>query len=228
MTPGIYCIENTLSGKKYIGQAVDIDKRKAVHFSTLKNGVHYNRHLQNSFNKDGEDAFSFKILAYCETSELTYYEQSFVDLYTPEKLYNICLECVNSSIGIKHSDESKLLMSKNHADYSGENHPNFGKRHSKETIQKMSEAKLGEKHPNFGKHASKETKIKMSEAQKGHTLSEKSRKKISDAHKGLSLSADHANAISKGLMGRTHSEETKMKMSDSKRKWWRAKREGRP
>lgn len=49
----------------------------------------------------------------------------------------------------------------------GENHPNFGKHHSDETIRKISEATKGEKHHNYGKPRSKETIRKMSEAQKG-------------------------------------------------------------
>ena len=43
----------------------------------------------------------------------------------------------------------------------------FGKSHSSETKQKMSEAKKGEKNPLYGKQLSEETKRKMSESHKG-------------------------------------------------------------
>jgi group I intron endonuclease len=50
-----------------------------------------------------------------------------------------------------HSQDSKRKMSKNHADYNGNNNPNWGKHHSGETRKKIS-IKLkglfaGEKHP---------------------------------------------------------------------------------
>ena len=53
----------------------------------------------------------------------------------------------------------------------------FGKKHSEETIKKISEAKSG-------KTLSENTIKKISEAKSGKTLSEETRKKISDAKKG--------------------------------------------
>ena len=49
----------------------------------------------------------------------------------------------------------------------GENHPMYGKHHSAESIQKMSEAQKGKTPWNKGKHCSSEQKIKQSEAIKG-------------------------------------------------------------
>lgn len=45
---GIYCIENLVNNKKYIGQSVDIINRKQNHFSKLKNKHHENQYLQNA------------------------------------------------------------------------------------------------------------------------------------------------------------------------------------
>lgn len=50
-------------------------------------------------------------------------------------------------------------MSENHADVSGEKNLTYGKKHAKETKQRMSEA-------HKGKHHTEETKRKMSETQK--------------------------------------------------------------
>lgn len=47
---GIYCIENTANGKKYIGQASDIEKRWTQHKQKLRNNSHHNPHLQNAWN----------------------------------------------------------------------------------------------------------------------------------------------------------------------------------
>ena len=54
-------------------------------------------------------------------------------------------------------------------------------KHSKESKQKISEAKTGEKHPMFGKHLSEESKKKISEANTGKHHSEEHRKKISQS-----------------------------------------------
>ena len=60
---------------------------------------------------------------------------------------------------------------------------NFGRRHSEETKQKMSEAQKGEKNHGFGKHLSEETKKKISEAHKGKPLSKEHVAKIAEANK---------------------------------------------
>ncbi|MDD5358344.1 MAG: NUMOD3 domain-containing DNA-binding protein [Candidatus Nanoarchaeia archaeon] len=72
---------------------------------------------------------------------------------------------------------------------SGENHPFYGKHHSEETKQKISEKlKLiytdKEKVPMYGKHHSEETKIKLSIASKGRKLSDKTKELIGKASIG--------------------------------------------
>jgi group I intron endonuclease len=97
-----------------------------------------------------------------------------------------------SNKGQKRSEETKKNISKNHADFSGKNHPMFGKHWTEEIKEKMSEAKKGEKHPfygkkrpehsermsgeknpMFGKKHTEETKVKMSEKRKKIFLIEK-------------------------------------------------------
>jgi group I intron endonuclease len=106
---GIYKITNTINGKFYIGQSVRLNGRKYNHFYSLRNGDHHSKHLQNAFNKYGEEVFIFNILLYCEPEELTYYEQKLVDLWNPE--YNARKECVNNSLGCSASEETKIKMS---------------------------------------------------------------------------------------------------------------------
>ena len=62
---------------------------------------------------------------------------------------------------------------------------NKGKKKSKETRRKMSEAKKGKNNPFYGKHHSKETKRKMSKsnAWKGKHLPEETKRKISKVMK---------------------------------------------
>ncbi len=205
---GIYEIVNKKNGKRYIGQAVDFDKRNGEHFRALEGGYHYNQYLQRSYNKYGRDAFDFNVLEYCDKQSLTQREQHFVDIHDPEKLYNVRLECVDSNLGMVHSEKSRKKMSKAHLGKtmseesrkkmsekrSGKNNPNYGKPCSEETRKKISRANSGENNHNWGKTFSKETRKKMSENQVdfsgknnpmyGKFPSEETRKKMSKAQSG--------------------------------------------
>jgi len=102
--------------------------------------------------------------------------------------------------GIPHTEETKQKIHENHPNFSGENHPMFGKHHSEETKQKMSDAKSGENHPMFGKHHSEETKEKISNGNKGKIISDKAKEKMRLAKEGMFLGEDNPN-YGKGLFG---------------------------
>ena len=152
---GIYEIKNLINSKKYIGQSADIVKRERMHFWMLRNGKHKNPHLQNAYNKYGEDNFIFKIIEKCAPKKLTAREQFYVDNENRESLYNIRIKCVDSNLGVKPSAETLKKMSV------------ANKNPSAETRKKMSKANTGKKHPNYGKHTSFETRAKISNANSG-------------------------------------------------------------
>jgi group I intron endonuclease len=185
---GIYKIENLINGDMYIGQSINLIRRKTKHFSELRNKKHRNKHLERAFHKYGEENFEFKILLYCEPEELTYYEQSLVDLWNPE--YNICRECVTNSLGLKHTEEELLKMSIG----------NKGKTVSEESRKKMSEARIGkfcgDKNHRFGIPVSEETKQKISKSLMGMKASEETKAKMSKAH----LSIDNGRRIKKEII----------------------------
>lgn len=56
----IYQIENLITHESYIGQTVDINRRKNTHFNNLRKNKHDNPKLQNSWNKYGEQEFHFR------------------------------------------------------------------------------------------------------------------------------------------------------------------------
>ena len=58
------------NGNFYIGQALDTTKRWKRHLQELKYGYHHNNHLQNIFNKYGENYLEFTILEECDVSDL--------------------------------------------------------------------------------------------------------------------------------------------------------------
>lgn len=141
---GVYCITNSINGKKYIGQSIDIDRRFKQHKYRLEKNKHHNPHLQNAWNKYGEGGFDFNILKCCKSEYLNRFEKMFI------RIYDSFENGYNQTIG----GESLF----------GENNPMYGKSLSEETRRKMSEAKTGEKHFMYGKHHLDKSKIKMSEA----------------------------------------------------------------
>ncbi|HVX57596.1 MAG TPA: GIY-YIG nuclease family protein [Candidatus Saccharimonadales bacterium] len=60
--PGIYLITNTISGKVYVGQAINIRRRWESHRHYLTKGEHRNSYLQRSWTKHGPDKFIFSVL----------------------------------------------------------------------------------------------------------------------------------------------------------------------
>ena len=62
---GIYGIFNIISGKLYVGQAISkkgVCGRLGWHQLNLEYGIGINKHLQNSWNKRGEEAFAYILL----------------------------------------------------------------------------------------------------------------------------------------------------------------------
>lgn len=149
---GIYCIENIINNKKYIGQSVNIEYRLKKHLQKLKNNNHENKHLQNSFNKYGEHSFTSYIVEECLKDELNDKE-----IYWIEKMnsYNDGYNLTKGGGGVRGwiaSDEYRKHMREI---VGGENNPNYGNYWSDKLKQKMSEKRkgknLGSDNPNSKK-----------------------------------------------------------------------------
>lgn len=64
-TSPIYCIYRIVcfvTGKVYVGQTLNHDRRRKTHFRDLKRGLHDNPRLQSAYNKYGIEAFYFEVL----------------------------------------------------------------------------------------------------------------------------------------------------------------------
>lgn len=207
MNTGIYQIINKINGKRYIGSAVNLKKRKNQHFSYLKLNKHSNKYIQNSYNKYEKENLKFEILLYCDKENLIFYEQRAIDVYDFRKeLYNLS-PTAGSQLGFKHSEKSKNSMSKKHK----------GKKLSKETCNKMSKSRLGEKNCNYGKTFNKEHIKKLSIAKKGKKPSDETRKKLSMAKRGKKLSKEHRKNLSLSKKGKVFSGKHKKNISKGKK-----------
>lgn len=129
MISGIYSITNNTNGKVYIGQSEDIEDRLRKHKSALKGNYHVNSHLQSSWNKYGEDSFTFKLVKSCKLRYLDRFEKLIINIYdatNPDNGYNLkgggrsnCKysdasrkKMSDSHKGVKLSEETRLNMSK--------------------------------------------------------------------------------------------------------------------
>lgn len=80
---GIYKIQNIITGDIYIGSSKNVRNRLKEHFNNLKNNKHVNRIIQNSFNKYGENNFSFELICKCDKSLQYILEQMYLDSMQP-------------------------------------------------------------------------------------------------------------------------------------------------
>lgn len=120
---GIYAIQNTITGKYYIGQSVNIASRLYMHINMLRHDEHYNNHLQRAWNKSGETAFSFHVLEMCDESEMDVREIYYISLYNSYKRGYNQTEGGGGMRGYTMSESSREKMKTNHYDCVGANNP---------------------------------------------------------------------------------------------------------
>lgn len=76
---GVYCIENLINHKKYVGKSVNIFKRWQSELEGLRGMYFHNVHLQRAWNKYGENQFKFYILEICQEDVLSTKEQEWIE-----------------------------------------------------------------------------------------------------------------------------------------------------
>jgi len=135
---GVYSIKNSINNKLYIGSTSNFKRRFKEHLKKLEHNKHHNILLQRFVNKYGISTIQFEILSEQIENRLVI-EQRYLD--TCEDLYNLSrlagkvemTEEVKKKIGEKTSKAVRTIEQKKHLSLI-----NLGKKHSKETKEKLS------------------------------------------------------------------------------------------
>ena len=183
-TSGIYTITSHKTSKVYVGSSVRTAHRWRVHQRDLRKGVHTNLHLQRHVDKYGLEDLVFEVVRVepNPTRRLGFEELLIAGLFGPA--------CFNQATSAKA--------------------PMTGRKHTPETLAKMSATAKGRPFPEAA-HA------KAAATNTGRTLTPEHLAKMSAGLKGKGLgrklSPEHAAKARVARIGKTHTPETKAKMS---------------
>lgn len=232
LNTGIYEIVNTINGKRYVGSAVTIRGRFAVHRMMLRRGEHHSPKLQRSWDKHGEVAFAFRKLLVCSRENLLMYEQIAMEALQPE--YNI-LRVAGSALGHKWNEAQREEARVRNT----ERNPFKGRKHSPETLALMAAVKVGKPSPIKGRARSPGAVEKTAAFHRGRRRSDETRAKIAAKARGRKCSAESVEKRASKLrgvrvdpsklahlignkhsVGRRHSEEWKAAVGEKSRAMW--------
>lgn len=109
---GVYLITNLENNKIYVGSTLNSFKERwSTHIQKLRRGQHSNLHLQNAYNKYGENKFKFSILEVLTVEkDILNREQYYINLfksYDREIGYNIEVDVYKREV----SEETKQKIS---------------------------------------------------------------------------------------------------------------------
>jgi group I intron endonuclease len=156
---GVYCLVNKVNGHAYVGSSINLASRMRNYLNKafLKSKQNANIPITKALLKYDYSNFSLLILEYVEQLFLTARETFYIRQFIP--YYNVLKEGY-SSLGYKHTEETKRLLSelaKNRV-------------HSESTKGLIAKALTGENNPFYNKSHSIESKVRMAEAQSAYPV----------------------------------------------------------
>lgn len=226
MIIGIYKIINKENGKYYVGSSQDIEKRFSRHRYELNNNRHHNILLQRAWNKYGENVFEFDIIESFEEiskEDLHKVEETYLVKTNFSASYNINKFASGGDMITNHPEYKKVIANKCKA------MQKYLESLSDEE-RKEKRSKPGAKNPMYGKNHTEESKQKMSENirkfydneynfnyKKGLTHTEFfGEEKAKEISKKMSKAASLKTGEKNSFYGKHHTEEFKRKASESR------------
>lgn len=153
---GVYCLVNKINGHTYIGSSINLASRMKNYLNNtfIKNK---NMPITKALLKYDQSNFSLLILEYVEAELLTIRETFYIVNFVP--YYNV-LKQGYSSLGYKHTEETKKLLSELRSN----------KVHSDKTKALISRILIGENNPFYNKSHSVESKVRIIEANSAYPI----------------------------------------------------------
>lgn len=212
----VYIITNIRNNRVYVGQTIDLKRRKYEHLSQLRKGSHKNTELQNDYNKYGESCFQFSVIISglirpCRLKVETFLINMYGGIESPN-VYNYqdnVTENKEMRYRVSKGQQGKIVnpesvmkmrksltgrhLSETHKEHIRQSAKKFcgdanpAKR--PEVRQKISEKVSGSGNGMYGKHHSEEAKEKI----------RKSRLGKSPANKGKNITEATRQKISEGV-----------------------------
>ena len=192
MQSHIYLVTNIINGKQYVGQS-----------TVNRNKVGHGKAITEAYKKYGKENFIYeKICSEINNrNTLNYIEKFWIKAFNTIAPNGYNIEAGGSDKGIVAESTKQKLRELN-----------VGKVISKEIRDKISNSLKGKNNPFYGKKHSKETLLKISlssSSRKGkYKTSNKTKQILSELHSG------NKNPF----FGKKHSEETKFKMKQARLK----------
>lgn len=205
------------NNKVYIGQTINKQRRFYEHKSSLRHNKHHNEYLQRAFNKYGEENFVFEFIEECNSKNVDDRERYWIKFYkSNNKKYGF-----NSDSGGHNnktlSKEHRMKISiktkgENNPMYGvyryGKDNPFYGKKLSEDAKKVISE-KAKKRYPKIKDILNSEQAIvKRAQSNTGKKRSDEFRKRMSEI-------ASQRTGEKNSFYGKTHSEETRRKISEA-------------
>ncbi len=175
----IYILKNRNNKKLYIGQTIQKIERRLR--SYVKGYAHY--YINNAIQKYGWDNFE-KFVYEVPEDFLDYFEVELIknlNTLSPNG-YNLTTGG-NKNKHFSNDLRQKLSLSQKGL-HNGSKNNFYGKKHSDEFKNRLSNERIGKNNPFYGMHHSEDFKQKISSIQKGKVLSDVTKRKISELNKG--------------------------------------------
>jgi len=156
---GVYCLVNQINGHTYVGSSMNLAHRARNYLNNafLKSKQNANMPITKALLKYDQLNFTLLILEYVEPEFLTTRETFYITNILP--YYNV-LKQGYSSLGYKHTEETKKLLSELATN----------RTHSDKTKGLIAKAVTGENNPFYNKSHSLETKIRIMEAKSAYPV----------------------------------------------------------
>lgn len=204
---GIYVLTHIATGRKYVGQSVDVESRYRQHKK-----AHANTKIAHAIKKYGVSAFSFDVVDRCSREDLNQREKFWIEHFKCLSPDGFNLKTGGDAVALSDETKAKIAAANRKRIVSDETRKkmsDYAKSRSPETRKKISVGRSGIKH-------SEEAKAKIAAASKRNAIFVIPA--LAEINRGTKRSIETRAKIAASNRKRSISDETRKKMSESQKR----------